>query len=51
MLNEIVPVDHELWMRDSNTKTCLNCEAPFTTFRRRHHCRYCGLIFCSKCTL
>ena len=50
MLNEIVPVDHELWMRDSNTKTCLNCEAQFTTFRRRHHCRYCGLIFCSKCT-
>lgn len=50
MSGEIVPVNHELWMRDSDTKTCLCCEAAFTTFRRRHHCRYCGLIFCNRCT-
>jgi hypothetical protein len=22
---------------------------PFTTFRRRHHCRICGQIFCARC--
>ena len=49
MSGEIIPVNHELWMRDSDTKTCIGCEASFTTFRRRHHCRYCGLIFCNKC--
>ena len=49
MSGEIVPVNHELWMRDSDTKTCIGCEASFTTFRRRHHCRYCGLIFCNHC--
>lgn len=51
MINDIVPVNQELWMRDSDTKTCMNCELIFTTFRRRHHCRYCGFIFCGKCTI
>ena len=50
MSGEIIPVNHELWMRDSDTRTCLCCEAVFTTFRRRHHCRYCGLVFCNNCT-
>jgi Phosphatidylinositol-4-phosphate 5-Kinase/TCP-1/cpn60 chaperonin family/FYVE zinc finger len=50
MSEDIVPVDQELWMRDSDTKTCFSCDAVFTIFRRRHHCRYCGYVFCSKCT-
>lgn len=41
----------DFWMRDENAKDCFHCGEPFTTFRRKHHCRTCGQIFCSKCTL
>ncbi|KAK0158635.1 hypothetical protein PV328_009612 [Microctonus aethiopoides] len=37
------------WMPDSVAKQCYECGERFTTFRRRHHCRVCGQIFCSKC--
>lgn len=41
----------EFWMRDENAKDCFHCGEPFTTFRRKHHCRTCGQIFDSKCTV
>lgn len=47
------PVDalsKEFWMKDENATSCFRCSRPFTTFRRRHHCRICGQIFCSSCT-
>ncbi|XP_015188060.1 PREDICTED: 1-phosphatidylinositol 3-phosphate 5-kinase isoform X1 [Polistes dominula] len=37
------------WMPDSVSKQCYECGERFTTFRRKHHCRVCGQIFCSKC--
>ncbi|XP_012269678.2 1-phosphatidylinositol 3-phosphate 5-kinase [Athalia rosae] len=37
------------WMPDSVSKQCYECGERFTTFRRRHHCRVCGQIFCSRC--
>lgn len=36
-------------MPDSQCKECYDCSEKFTTFRRRHHCRLCGQIFCSRC--
>ena len=38
------------WMPDSLCKQCYACETPFTVFRRRHHCRLCGRVFCSNCS-
>jgi hypothetical protein len=29
---------------------CLRCERKFSLFRRRHHCRACGNVFCDDCT-
>ncbi|KAI7786617.1 hypothetical protein LA080_002727 [Diaporthe eres] len=40
----------EFWMADETTKECFQCGAPFSAFRRKHHCRTCGCIFDSKCT-
>ncbi|KAF8640401.1 hypothetical protein AX17_000070 [Amanita inopinata Kibby_2008] len=37
------------WMDDENCKECYDCKSIFTTWRRKHHCRICGQIFCSRC--
>ncbi|KAF8971954.1 1-phosphatidylinositol-3-phosphate 5-kinase [Entomortierella lignicola] len=42
-------VNKEYWMADENAKECFGCSASFFVFRRKHHCRICGHIFCSKC--
>lgn len=39
----------KLWMPDSKSRDCYDCNIKFNTFRRKHHCRLCGQIFCSKC--
>ena len=33
-----------------DTDHCENCNAIFTFFRRRHHCRMCGHVVCDKCS-
>lgn len=38
------------WVPDSDCGQCTACGAPFTLVRRRHHCRNCGRIFCSRCS-
>lgn len=40
----------EYWMKDETSTECFICSKLFTTFRRKHHCRICGQIFCSRCT-
>lgn len=40
----------EYWMPDRLCKVCYCCEDPFTMFRRRHHCRMCGQVFCNQCS-
>ncbi|KAK4018626.1 hypothetical protein OUZ56_000672 [Daphnia magna] len=39
----------QYWMPDSVSKECYECSYKFTALRRRHHCRICGQIFCSRC--
>uniref|UniRef100_A0A182K7W3 1-phosphatidylinositol-3-phosphate 5-kinase n=1 Tax=Anopheles christyi TaxID=43041 RepID=A0A182K7W3_9DIPT len=39
----------KFWMPDSTSIECYDCSVKFTTFRRKHHCRLCGQIFCTKC--
>ena len=38
------------WIPDKRAKRCFGCGVTFTTFRRKHHCRSCGRIFCSACS-
>lgn len=37
------------WMPDDISRECYECATRFSTLRRRHHCRVCGQIFCSRC--
>jgi len=39
-----------LWVPDNFVELCQSCKQPFTLFRRKHHCRLCGNIFCWKCS-
>ncbi|XP_076833723.1 lateral signaling target protein 2 homolog [Brachyhypopomus gauderio] len=38
------------WVPDEACSSCVSCKAPFTVIRRKHHCRSCGKIFCSRCS-
>ena len=44
-------LSRDFWMKDENAKVCFNCGDVFTAFRRKHHCRTCGQIYDSKCTV
>jgi hypothetical protein len=38
------------WVSDDERRTCTLCDRKFHPFFRRHHCRMCGIIICSKCS-
>ncbi|XP_073963220.1 lateral signaling target protein 2 homolog isoform X1 [Choristoneura fumiferana] len=38
------------WVPDIAAPACMRCAASFTAFRRRHHCRHCGKVFCASCS-
>lgn len=38
------------WIPDEEAAQCMSCSQTFTTFRRRHHCRCCGGVFCGICS-
>lgn len=38
------------WVPDDQVQECTSCKTEFTFFKRRHHCRNCGHIFCSACS-
>mmetsp|Transcript_78962 Transcript_78962/g.199317 ORF Transcript_78962/g.199317 Transcript_78962/m.199317 type:complete len:365 (+) Transcript_78962:132-1226(+) len=40
----------ENWVKDTSASTCQGCKAPFSLFKRRHHCRACGNVFCKDCS-
>jgi FYVE/RhoGEF/PH domain-containing protein 5/6 len=39
-----------LWIPDERASMCKECHEDFTVTHRRHHCRACGGIVCSKCS-
>lgn len=42
--------DKKNWQPDHEAQTCSACSSAFTFTNRRHHCRVCGKVFCSKCS-
>ncbi|KAL4339575.1 hypothetical protein GQ457_08G003700 [Hibiscus cannabinus] len=48
---EVLESEPPEWLPDSSTTVCMQCSAPFTAITRgRHHCRFCGGIFCRACS-
>ncbi|GLD98454.1 hypothetical protein PINS_up007151 [Pythium insidiosum] len=38
------------WIPDAEVSVCYGCQLVFDWVRRKHHCRYCGHVFCDLCT-
>lgn len=48
---EVLEAEPPEWLQDSSCSVCMQCNAPFTALTRgRHHCRFCGGIFCRACS-
>jgi len=45
----IYPKINKIWVDSSLVTKCQKCNTPFTLFFRKHHCRACGCVYCSKC--
>ncbi|XP_022177021.1 lateral signaling target protein 2 homolog [Myzus persicae] len=53
MINDMLSTSTETpppWIPDNEAPVCMSCKAMFTVVRRRHHCRNCGKVFCSRCS-
>lgn len=38
-----------VWVPDSLVSRCKRCTELFSFWRRKHHCRLCGYVFCATC--
>eukprot|EP00603_Paraphysomonas_imperforata_P002902 CAMPEP_0114428252 /NCGR_PEP_ID=MMETSP0103-20121206/8824_1 /TAXON_ID=37642 ORGANISM="Paraphysomonas imperforata, Strain PA2" /NCGR_SAMPLE_ID=MMETSP0103 /ASSEMBLY_ACC=CAM_ASM_000201 /LENGTH=887 /DNA_ID=CAMNT_0001597451 /DNA_START=65 /DNA_END=2728 /DNA_ORIENTATION=+ len=38
------------WVHDADISHCMVCRSDFGFFKRKHHCRACGLVVCSSCS-
>lgn len=48
---EVLEAEPPEWLPDSSTTACMQCNALFTALTRgRHHCRFCGGLFCRACS-
>ena len=46
----LFPRTPSTWIPDSRVNRCFGCNIGFNLLRRKHHCRYCGRIFCNTCS-
>jgi hypothetical protein len=43
-------VDKASWVPDPCVADCEKCHKRFNQYRRKHHCRNCGHVFCWECS-
>lgn len=39
-----------VWVPDAKAERCMRCREAFSVWRRRHHCRMCGVVCCHPCS-
>lgn len=50
-IREILEAEPPKWLSDSGASACMLCNLRFhPILRSRHHCRFCGGIFCNGCS-
>ena len=42
-------LDEPVWASDDHFRACPACNSMFDMFKRKHHCRRCGGVFCGDC--
>ncbi|PNX75207.1 zinc ion binding protein, partial [Trifolium pratense] len=48
---DLLEAEPPVWLPDSSATACMWCSALFTALScGRHHCRFCGGVFCRGCT-
>lgn len=51
VLRSVLEAEPPQWIPDSARRSCMQCHAKFQPLTRgRHHCRFCGGIFCRSCS-
>eukprot|EP01050_Picozoa_sp_SAG11_P020325 SAG11_NODE_3404_length_2466_cov_4.031686_1_plen_397_part_00 len=43
-------ISGQRWVPDVEVSDCASCGATFSFFKRKHHCRRCGYVFCAQCS-
>ncbi|EDQ88204.1 uncharacterized protein MONBRDRAFT_32869 [Monosiga brevicollis MX1] len=46
----MLELPRQQWEPDEARQGCNLCEMRFTFFKRRHHCRLCGILACEACS-
>lgn len=46
----VTAITRDKWVENIDNCSNIKCGIAFTTIKRRHHCRYCGNIFCHQCS-
>ncbi len=49
-LNQTSPLEIAKWIPNETSIRCIICAKFFGMFRRKHHCRQCGLLVCQDCS-
>ncbi|KAF9589439.1 hypothetical protein IFM89_023757 [Coptis chinensis] len=50
-VKEIIETEPPKWLADSASSSCMLCNVRFHPIMcSRHHCRFCGGIFCGECS-
>ncbi|KAF1334363.1 1-phosphatidylinositol 3-phosphate 5-kinase fab1, partial [Globisporangium splendens] len=44
-------VSRDQWVQKSTRRSCHVCEREFGVLRKRHSCRMCGEVICSRCSV
>lgn len=50
LAQEVSENEVNMWVPDSASEFCYDCQIKFTFTNRRHHCRSCGKLICHQCS-